>query len=112
LAFNSGTDLTNAVLAGEIQLPRNRWALMASPTLTPNTIAHSDTPIEITVTGTSFSPSSVVFMVSGGSVALPTTYVSPTELRAVLTPSSAGAVQLVVVVAGQVITNYATFTIT
>jgi hypothetical protein len=77
--------------------------------ISPNTAVHGTAAIPVTCTGTNFTPYSLVTV---DNVIVPTTYVSPTSLTALVTPKATAGTQAVRVVTYGVATSPQTFTAT
>ena len=94
LAFDVQGDLFGATNQGGSNSAGIAWKLAGvggfAPILTaitPNSAIANDVPVTITVAGSGFLPTSVVELNSSPAIALATTFVSPTQLSAVIPAS-------------------------
>jgi hypothetical protein len=90
--------------------PKDPYAAPPASTLTsinPTTAVHGTAAIPVTCTGTGFTPYS---MVTVDGINVPTTYVSPTQLTATITPKATAGNQSVRVVTNGVASAAQTFT--
>jgi hypothetical protein len=107
-AYTNNADLVAAVGSGEMVLPMGRTIAGGSISIAPNTATANASPVAATITGTGFTPASVV-TVDG--VVVPSTFVSATSITTAVPRASAGA-KAVGVRTGAIVHPTTTFTVT